>query len=282
MNTSSPNPPYFDVLLGRIAAGDQETVTAFGRHVHWGIWDHPDAADGTADDYNSAAERMCRRICDAGRIEPPAVLVDVGCGFGGTIASLDERYQGLQMTGINIDARQLERAARSVGHGTGENQITWTLADAADLPLADDSCDVMLAVECIFHFDRQRFLDEAARVLRPGGRLTISDFVPDQRMVSFLANGTASASEAIRWTYGNVDMSCSLETYKSMAAETGMQLVSIEDVTEGTLPTYQYLRDGAERWHDRDHAKLFLQATGWLEKLSRKRLVRYQILSFQS
>jgi cyclopropane fatty-acyl-phospholipid synthase-like methyltransferase len=36
--------------------------------------------------------------------------VDVGCGFGGTIASLNEHFSDLQLTGVNIDLRQLDRA----------------------------------------------------------------------------------------------------------------------------------------------------------------------------
>ncbi|QDV71566.1 Demethylrebeccamycin-D-glucose O-methyltransferase [Rosistilla carotiformis] len=280
MNASeSPNPPYFDVLFDRIASGDHEAVTAFGRHVHWGLWES-NAADGTAADYLQAAERMCQRICDAAKIQPPARIADVGCGFGGTIASLNERYQSLAMTGINIDSRQLQRAEELVVPAAG-NQIQWICADAASLPLDDAGFDAVLAVECIFHFDRPRFFAEASRVLRPGGVLSLSDFVPQPRMAAFMDGGAGPMSEAIQWTYGDVDMSCSLEGYEQLAAEHGMRLLVCDDVTEQTLPTYDFLCEGARRWHDQKHAELFLQATGWLQKASRKKMIRYLILSFE-
>ncbi len=278
--SESPNPPYFDVLLDRIASGDREAVTAFGRHVHWGLWDSPAAADGSAADYLQAAERMCQRICDAAKIQPPARIADVGCGFGGTIASLNERYQSLAMTGINIDPRQLQRAAEQVVPAA-DNQVQWTCADAASLPLDDAAFDAVLAVECIFHFDRPRFFAEASRILRPGGVLSLSDFVPQPQMADFMTGGAGAMSEAIRWTYGDVDMSCSLDGYEQLAAENGMRLLACDDVTEQTLPTYDFLCEGAQRWHDRHHAELFLQATGWLRKASRKKLIRYLVLSFE-
>jgi ubiquinone/menaquinone biosynthesis C-methylase UbiE len=280
MTTRSPNPPYFDVLLARIAAGDRDAVTAFGRHVHWGCWDQPDAATGTAADYQQAAERLCERVVEAAEIEHRQRVLDVGCGFGGTIASLNDRFDQLTMTGINIDPRQLQRAAELLTP-RGGNTIDWIAADAADLPLPERSCDRVLAVECIFHFNRGRFLTEAARVLRAGGRLTISDFVPEPRTAAFMADADFAGGEAIRWTYGNVDMTCTLPRYHQLAAACGLTLTTVADITEQTLPTYEFLQRGAAQWHDRDHAELFLKATGWLEKASRKGMIQYLIISFQ-
>jgi len=280
MKRDSPNPPYFDVLFDQIAAGDYDAVTAFGRHVHWGHWDDPQLATGSAADYREAAERLCRRVCEAAEIESSQRLIDVGCGFGGTIASLNERYDDLEMTGVNIDPRQLQRASEEV-IPRGANQIKWVEADAADLPLEEACCDRVLAVECIFHFDRGRFLTEAARVLRDGGRLTISDFVPDQRTAEFMSGANFAAADAIRWTYGNVDMSCSSAQYRQLAEDCGMRFVSEQDITEQTLPTYEFLKEGAQQWQDEEHAELFLQATRWLEKASRKQMIRYLIISFE-
>ena len=279
MNRDSPNPPYFDVLFDRISAGDHDAVMAFGRHVHWGCWDDPVLATGSASDYREAAERLCQRVCEAARIESGQRLIDVGCGFGGTIGSLNQRYDHLTMTGVNIDPRQLHRASEEV-IPRGANQIKWVEADAADLPLGDACCDRVLAVECIFHFDRSRFLAEAARVLSDGGRLTISDFVPDQRTADFMSAANFAEGEAIRWTYGDVDMTCGNARYRQLAEDCGMRLVNEEDITEQTLPTYEFLKQGAQQWQNGEHAELFLKATGWLEKASRKKMIQYMIITF--
>jgi cyclopropane fatty-acyl-phospholipid synthase-like methyltransferase len=85
-------------------------MQAFGRHVHWGYWENPKKADGSVSDFVAAAENLCQRVCDAASVKDGAKLLDVGCGFGGTIASLNERITNTVLVGLNIDERQLIRA----------------------------------------------------------------------------------------------------------------------------------------------------------------------------
>ncbi|MEQ8791474.1 MAG: methyltransferase domain-containing protein [Pirellulaceae bacterium] len=279
MDADSANPPYFDTLLDRLARHDPHTSAAFGKHVHWGLWREPPRGPISASEYGAAAEALCRELCDTASIAAGQRILDVGCGFGGTIASLNERFHQLRMLGANIDVRQLRRAAETV-QPLHDNQIEWLACDAARLPLSDCSFDRVLAVECIFHFDRAAFLAEAARVLRDGGSLTISDFVPDERMLEYLEAFDLSADEAVRWTYGQIDLRCSRERYRALAEANGLTLAEHRDITRQTLPTYDFLRQTAEEWEDRQAAETFQNATGRLEKASRKGLLRYEILRF--
>lgn len=151
MNHPPSTPPYFDLLFSRISDQHHATTTAFGRHVHWGFWQEPSRATCDASDYARAAERLCALVCDSAEIDSGQFICDVGCGFGGTIARLNELHTGTHLTGINIDARQLERA-KALVTAKNANEIAFVNAAAERLPLDDESCDVLLSVEAVFHY----------------------------------------------------------------------------------------------------------------------------------
>lgn len=272
--------PYFDVLMQRLDSGDRRAQIAFGRHVHWGYWPDPAQAKGTPEDYANAAELLCQRICTSAGIRDGMRVLDVGCGLGGTLASLNERFSHLQMIGVNLDPRQLARAQRMVRPSNG-NTIRFLQADACALPFAPASFDAVLAVECIFHFEsRAAFLQGVARVLCPGGKLALSDFVPPQEMVSELARRDPGKDEATRLSYGKVDLLCPVEKYHHEAGLLGLNLVHSEDISAHTLPTYAFLRADQSAWPDRRTARWHERATARLEAVSRLGLLRYTILSF--
>jgi ubiquinone/menaquinone biosynthesis C-methylase UbiE len=272
--------PYFDVLLKRLDEGDARATVAFGRHVHWGWWSEPERADGSPQDYAAAAERLCRKVCDAAGVRDGMSILDVGCGFGGTIASLNERFCGLNLVGVNIDKRQLERAAQSV-HAANGNRIRWVEADACKLPFAAGSFDVVLAVECIFHFpSRDSFLGEAAKVLVPGGRFALSDFVPPADALPTLQQHPPGQDEATRLSYGKVDLLCPVEKYHALAIKNGLEPLGVDNISIGTLPTYAYLRTDQRGWSDRAAARTHEKATTRLEMACRMDLLHYTILSF--
>lgn len=155
--------PYFDLLLEHRA---EPAARVFERYVHWGYWANPASATRDLGEFAAAMERLNTEIVDAARPADGQAVLDAGCGFGGTLASLQRRFKSTDLTGVNIDPRQLKLARLQV---PGPRFIE---GDACALPLPDASFDRVLAVECIFHFpSRAKFLREAARVLKPGGLL---------------------------------------------------------------------------------------------------------------
>ncbi|MFN8607675.1 MAG: class I SAM-dependent methyltransferase [Vulcanimicrobiota bacterium] len=225
--------PYFDVILARLAAGDTEFQQAFGRHIHFGVWEDAQRATADLGETAQSMETLCQLLLDLADIRPGQSVLDVGCGFGGTLASLNERVQPLKMTGLNIDARQLE-VARRRAQPLPQNQLEFVEGDACRLPFQDGSFDRVLAVECIFHFpSRQAFFEHARRVLRPGGNLTISDFV--------LPEGTPPAqydgSTEVLW---GPHTAIDLNQYQQLAEEVGMQLTGGRDISAHVLPSYDF------------------------------------------
>ena len=279
MTLRTGGPPYFDRLLQRLAMADPGAGAAFGRHVHWGYWSEPAQAGLGVEEYGRAAEALCLAVLNCTNVRDGLRVLDVGCGLGGTIACLNERYSRMELIGVNIDPLQLQRAAAQI-ELRSDNILGLLLADAAQLPIADECIDVALAVESVFHFDRPRFFAGIGRTLRSGGSLTLSDFVPHARAAPYIEAMDLGGNEAIRSTYGVIDVSWSVDRYRVLAATHGLTLSDVRDVTAHTLPTYDFLRSNVEGWTDTLDADRFIRATGLLEKASRRGFISYQILRF--
>jgi arsenite methyltransferase len=113
-----------------------------------------------------------------GRVEPGAVVLDLGCGAG-TDLMIAAQMTGRtgRVIGVDMTASMLDRAGESADAMGLENvELHETLIEA--LPLADASVDVVISNGVIDLVpDKDAVLDEIDRVLRPGGRLQLADVV---------------------------------------------------------------------------------------------------------
>lgn len=270
--------PYFDYLLNLLEREDRGVIEqSFGRHVHWGYWQNPEQAELSPEDFAAAAENLTVELCQAGQMTNGMRVLDVGCGFGGTLAHINEHYSDMQLDGLNLDSRQLRRARKLISPAPG-NLVSLVQGDACRLPFPDRSFDVVLAVECIFHFpSRELFFQEVQRVLSPGGRMAISDFVPARWIAPF-----TRARLPERWTrgfYGRCNVQYTDLDYRLLAEQTQFEILTARNITVHTLPTYAYLRHLARETSFYNGFAMI--ETAALELLSRLRLMNYFIYSFQ-
>lgn len=274
--------PYFDTLFERIAvASDDPLVKALGtRHVHWGYYGTPSEADDSIQSLVEAQDALTERMVNVAGVDPQQPLLDVGCGFGGTVAYLNERLRGISVTGLNIDLRQLRRACQLIEE-RHRNDLSFVQGDACLLPFRDHSFGFVMAVECIFHFSsRVRFLKEARRVLIPGGRLVISDFVPLAAAALPLALWYPAHAPAMGRFYGSFNYCSpnSVTGYRLLARHCGFRLIHNEDITKNTLPTYKALLRvfGSIGHQSADRATRY---AAWVSEMG---WVRYRILAFEA
>lgn len=272
-----PDLPYFDLLIDERQEGG-ETGQLWERQVHWGYWDEPKAAACTRADYFAAMERMNGVLLEAGKVADGQRLLDVGCGFGGTIQQINAGHSGMHLTGLNIDPRQLAAAETQTRAANG-NHIAWVEGDACEMPFEDNSFDRVLAVECAFHFpSRERFLAEAARVLKPGGYLAVSDFVATMPIFGKTPIWTVVRSRIAK-SYGTVG-NLPLRSYKSLGKRAGLELEANRNIRKHTMPTYPFLMQFFREQGSADAQKVMIVGTRWMKWLSKMGLIQYRVYTF--
>lgn len=142
-----------------------------GLYLNLGYW-------RTAEDIDAACAALVDLLGRAAALGPGERVVDVGFGFGDQDLRWLRTRAPASIVGLNVTASQVREARRRVAEAGLSDRIAPLQASATAMPLPDAAHDKVLALECAFHFDtRVRFLAEARRVLRPGGRLAVGDIV---------------------------------------------------------------------------------------------------------
>jgi tocopherol O-methyltransferase len=144
----------------------------WGAHMHHGHYG-PDGLERPATP-QEAQRLLIEELLRWGEVRQAANVLDVGCGIGGSTLYLASRF-GAAATGVTLSGRQAERARqRSTAAGLGD-RVRLQVADAAALPFADGSFDLVWSLESGEHMpDKGAFLRECCRVLAPGGRLIVA------------------------------------------------------------------------------------------------------------
>jgi ubiquinone/menaquinone biosynthesis C-methylase UbiE len=273
---------YFDIFLESFEKNNPDSVCAFGWHVHWGYWASPCLADGSTADFAAAAEAMSVHITRMAGIADGMAVLDAGCGFGGTLATINHRWRGMRLTGVNIDSRQIERARQQVA-AASDNQLEFIECDALAIPAPDATYDAVLSVESICHFARRdRFFTEARRILKPGGRLVVVDFVPAGILKPWIVVNEVIFGKVAQAIYGPMNQRFTLENYRRLASEAGFAVVEEMDATVNTLPSYPYTRSLMDRF-GRSRIENFANNSinRSMEWLSRQGLLRYMLMTFR-
>jgi cyclopropane fatty-acyl-phospholipid synthase-like methyltransferase len=190
-----------------------------------------------------ALARHNEMMADRAGVQPGDRVLDAGCGVGGTSCWLAE-HRGAIVTGVTLVPDQVARA-RSIAAERGlSSRATFEVADYSALPYADGSFDVVWAQESLCHSpDKATTYREMFRVLRPGGRLIIAEYMRTTRDV-----GRLDAAIVRRWVDGwampDLD---TIDEHRASANAAGFATVDVCIETRHVEPSLRrlYLRSAA-------------------------------------
>ena len=161
MPASSDSPPLSLDVAHHYDDLDLFYREVWGEHVHHGLW--VTGRETPAEAVRGLVEHVAR----AARICASHAVCDVGSGYGATARQLVRDY-GAQVTAVTLSPAQ---HAYACACSPGAANPTYLLGDWLKNDLPDATYHAVLAIESVTHMaDLGRFLSEARRVLRPGGR----------------------------------------------------------------------------------------------------------------
>lgn len=178
----------------------------------------------------------------------PLAVLDLGSGTGRFTPALARTFGG-PVYGVEPSSRMRHAAQRSSGHPA----VTYLAGSAERIPLAADSCDVVLMYLVLHHVpDRAAAAAGIARVLRPGGRVlirsTFADRMPDLWWHQFFPRATEIEKEMFP-TVSQVEEAFSAAGLKILALEpvserfAGSMAESAARLRLRAISTFEYLTE---------------------------------------
>lgn len=146
---------------------------------------------------------------------PLQAVLDLGTGTGRMLQLLSPHAE--RVVGVDLSPAMLS-VARAEAERAGLRNVQLRQGDVYALPVERDSYDLVL-VHQVLHYldDPQRALREAARALRPGGRLVVVDFAPHEH-------------EFLREKHAHRRLGFSRDEINEMFAQMGLEIVAGRDL----------------------------------------------------
>jgi SAM-dependent methyltransferase len=155
-------------------------------------------------------------------LAPGEVVLDLGSGGGfDCLLAAEQVGESGHVIGVDMTPEMLSRARRNA-EKAGTTNVEFRLGEIEHLPLADSSVDVILS-NCVINLspDKSAVYREAFRVLKPGGRLAISDVVAVAELPPAIKNDMSAYT-------GCIAGAATIEALEAMLAEAGFVDVRVE------------------------------------------------------
>jgi cyclopropane fatty-acyl-phospholipid synthase-like methyltransferase len=190
-----------------------------GGSLHMGYWESPSDRSTMAEASLRLTDLMTEKI----QVGPGDRVLDVGCGTGAPAIRLAQST-GAAVVGITNSPVQYQLAVQNAQDAGVSDRVTFRCEDAMDLDLPARSFDAVWLIESISHMpDRLAALRKAVGVLKPGGRLALTDILDPNEHASPPGHSPVMA-RPVR-----------LADYESLLERAGLVPVEMADISNHTV-----------------------------------------------
>lgn len=212
----------------------------WGEHMHHGYY----GADGQVRKERRQAQiDLIEALLDWGEVRQASQILDVGCGIGGSSLYLAEKFAAAA-TGITLSPVQANRASQRAAAAGLSDRTHFQVADALQMPFADESFDLVWTLESGEHMpDKQQFLAECFRVLKPGGTLLMATWCHRPTPPALTADEQQHLEKIYR-VYC-LPFVVSLPDYAAIAQSLGLQNLRTADWSDAVAPFWNVVIDSA-------------------------------------
>lgn len=208
--------------------------------VHFGYYDE------RASRHAEALDNLNFVLAKLAQIQPGEQVLDAGCGLGNACFWLAEHRQA-QVTGLNIVASQIAGCKKNaVRHPSSVTyRPEFIQGDFCKMPFSENTFDVVWACESVCHAaEKSDFYKEAFRVLKPGGRLVMAEYMRAARPVP-PESERLLAAWLRPWAIPDIETP---DEHRAHALAAGFGKVDIEDVTPQVRVSLRNLHEVSTRW----------------------------------
>jgi cyclopropane fatty-acyl-phospholipid synthase-like methyltransferase len=200
--------------------------------IHFGYWDE------TTRTHAQSLREMNRALANRIGVQSGQRVLDAGCGVGGSDLWL-ARERGAEVVGVTLVASQVERARRFAADAGLAGRVTFAQEDYTSTSFPAASFDAVWAMESVCHAEEKRlFAREARRLLKPGGRLGMVEYMRVSRPLPTPADEELMRSWLSGWAIPDI---ATTGEWTGWVSEAGFSEIEINDITPNVLPSLRRL-----------------------------------------
>ncbi len=202
-------------------------------YLNFGLWENG------LKTYLEAAENMVHRVASIAGVNKDSLLLDVGFGMGTQDVYIVEKFNPKKIDALDVTWKHVEIARKRVERANYADRVQFHHGTATKMPFANESFTNVMSIEAPEHFDtRQMFLEEAYRVLKPGGILGVADYTLKRPPRNLLEKVVIESCRSL-WKVPK-DNAYSAEEYRRRLEKVGYKNIDIQEVGALTIPGYYY------------------------------------------